>query len=359
MNMLFTKENALFIDLLDPFEEDIFLRNPRELTHRVSAIPPGIEWIIIDEIQKVPKLLDLVHKLIETTHLKFVLTGSSGRKLKRGASNLLAGRAFVYFLYPFTYRELGNQFDLKQALLWGTLPEIYNLNDEEEKSHYLQAYALTYLKEEIIAEQLIRKLQPFRFFLEVAAQSNGKIINFTKIAKDIGVDTQTVQSYFSILEDTLIGHMLHSYHKSIRKRQRSNPKFYYFDTGVKRALDRTLKLDMLEGTYSYGLAFEHFIILEIMRMSSYRNNDWQFSYLKTKDNAEIDLIIDRPGMPEVLIEIKSTGNVTERDVSTLNRFVKDFASCEAYCISKDEHEKKIHSVMCLHWEKALKELGLD
>jgi predicted AAA+ superfamily ATPase len=251
------------------------------------------------------------------------------------------------------------RFDLKQILLWGTLPEIFNLHTAEDKSHFLRAYALTYLKEEIIAEQIIRKLQPFRFFLEVAAQSNGKIINFTRIANDIGVDTQTVQSYFTILEDTLVGCMLPSYHKSIRKRQRSNPKFYYFDTGVKRALDRTLTLDIQEGTYSYGLAFEHFIILEIMRMSSYKNNDWRFSCLKTKDNAEIDLIIERPGMPEVLIEIKSTRTIQERDVAALDRFVKDFASCEAFCISRDIQEKKIRSVRCLHWEKALGELGLD
>jgi predicted AAA+ superfamily ATPase len=358
LHMLFTRENALFIDLLDPFEADIFLRNPLELKHRISALPSSIEWIIIDEIQKVPRLLDLVHQLIETKRFKFVLTGSSGRKLKRGVSNLLAGRAFVYHLFPFTFKELGDSFDLDQALQWGTMPEIYNLASTEEKSQYLRAYALTYLKEEIVSEQLIRKSHPFRSFLEIAAQSNGKIINFTKIASDIGVDTKTVQSYFSILEDTLIGHFLPSYHRSVRKRQRANPKFYFFDIGVKRALERTLNLGIAEGTYAYGRAFEHFIILEITRMSSYKNNDWQFSYLATKDNAEIDLIIERPGMPVVLIEIKSSDNIKERDIIGTSRFIKDFPGCEAYYISRDVHEKKIGSVFCFHWEKTFKVLGL-
>ena len=144
-----------------------------------------------------------------------------------------------------------------------------------------------------------------------------------------------------------------------QERQRLNPKFFYFDIGVKRALDRTLNLGIQEGTYGYGRAFEHFIILEIVRLSSYLNNDWQFSYLLTKDNAEIDLIIDRPGLPEVLIEIKSAAITRERDVAILNRFVTDFESCEAYCISRDIHEKKINSVRCIHWEKMFSVLGLD
>lgn len=143
---------------------------------------PGIEWVIIDEVQKAPRLLDVVHRLIESSTQKFVMTASSGRKLRRGASNLLAGRAFFYQLYPLTHRELGNAFDLECALRWGTLPRISQLGDPIEKDAYLRAYALTYLKEQIVAEQVVRKLQPFRQFLEVAAQTNGSIVNFSKIA---------------------------------------------------------------------------------------------------------------------------------------------------------------------------------
>ncbi len=358
LHTIFPKETTIFIDLLDPFEEDIFSKNPSELKNRIAALSEQTEWIIIDEIQKVPRLLDLIHKLIETTSLKFILTGSSPRKLKRGVSNLLAGRAFMYHLHPLTHRELGNKFNLHHALQWGMLPKIFHLDNARDKAQYLRAYSLTYLKEEIVAEQIIRNLNPFRHFLEIAAQSNGKIINFSKIAMDINVDTKTVQSYFTILEDTLIGIMLPAYHTSIRKRQRANPKFYFFDTGVKRALDRTLTLDIQEGTYAFGDAFEHYIILEIIRLSQYNNNDWSFSYLHTKDHAEIDLIIDRPGQPTALIEIKSKKYITKSDTNHLNRFFKDLPSSEAFCISRDPHKKKIGSVWCLPWKQALTKIGL-
>jgi predicted AAA+ superfamily ATPase len=273
-------------------------------------------------------------------------------------SNLLAGRAFVYHLYPFTHKELGEDFNLENALQWGTLPKIFHLESSEDKAQYLRAYALTYLKEEIVAEQIVRKLAPFRQFLEVAAQSNGKIINYKKIADDIGVDIKTVQSYFTILEDTLTGFLLPAYHASIRKRQRANPKFYFFDPGVKRALDRTLTLGMREGTYAYGDAFEHFIILEIMRLCNYQNRDWLFSYLKTKDNAEIDLIADRPGLSTLLLEIKSSTKITERDVYTLNRFMAAFSKSEAFCLSRDPNEKKIGRTWCVHWKRGFDILGL-
>jgi uncharacterized protein len=355
---IFPAEKILYIDLLDIEESDAFLRNPAELKNRILALKDKQSWIIIDEIQKLPGLLDVVHKLIESTKHKFILTGSSGRKLRRGASNLLAGRAFVYYLYPITHIEAGDQFNLDEALQWGTLPGIYHLKTNEDKAQYLRAYSLTYLKEEIVAEQIVRKLAPFRQFLEIAAQSNGKIINYSKIADNVGVDIKTVQSYFTILEDSLVGILLPSYHRSVRKRQTSNPKFYFFDTGVKRALDRTLNLGIREGTYDYGNAFEHFIILEIIRLSSYKNNDWTFSYLKTKDNAEIDLIIDRPGLSSLLVEIKSASNITERDVQTINRFIADIPNCEAFCVSRDIHEKKIGKTSCLYWIQFFKRIGL-
>ena len=355
---LIRPEEALFIDLLDPAEEDLFLRSPGELEARVKALPPAGTWVVIDEIQKAPRLLDLVHKLIESSVRKFVMTGSSGRKLRRGASNLLAGRAFVYRLHPLTHREVGDAFDLEHALRWGTLPRVHQLGDSRDKDDYLRAYALTYLKEEIIAEQVIRKLAPFRQFLEVAAQGNGKIVNYSKIAEDVGADTKTVQSYFSILEDTLVGTLLPPYHASIRKRQRSNPKFYLFDPGVKRALDRTLSVPLQDGTYAFGSAFEHFVILEALRLSCYRANDWALSYLRTKDDAEIDLVIERPGLPVALVEIKSTHNVRERDVAPVRRFVPDFGACEAFCLSLDPHEKKLGQVWCFPWQKGLEKMGL-
>jgi uncharacterized protein len=358
LHQIFTPKNAHFIDLLDPLEEDSFARDPSELEKRVLKLPAERKWVVIDEIQRVPRLLDLAHRLIETTGRYFVMTGSSGRKLKRGGSNLLAGRAFVYNLYPLTSRELGDSFSETEAMLWGTLPKIGQYSSADDKKRYLQAYALTYLKEEIVAEQVVRRLDPFRHFLEVAAQANGRIINFSNIADDTGVDTKTVQSYFTILEDTLVGLLLPAYHTSIRKRQNQNPKFYFFDTGVRRALDRTLDVALKEGTYAFGEAFEHFVILELVRLSRYANNDWSFSYLRTKDDAEIDCIIDRPGMPKALVEIKATSSVRDKDVATVNRFASDMKPCVAFCLSRDPHPKKIGLVHCLPWREGIAEIGL-
>ncbi len=348
---------ALYIDLLDPEQEDAFLRNPKELERRLDVLSPEVRWIILDEVQKAPRLLDSVHRAIETRPLCFALTGSSARKLKRGGANLLAGRAFVYNLYALTHFEIGASFDLEVALHFGTLPKVIGMQTHEEKSEFLRAYALTYVKEEIVAEQLVRKLQPFRNFLEVAAQCNGQILNFSRIAKEVGADVKTVQNYFEILEDTLVGFLLPPFHESIRKRQLQNPKFYFFDTGVKRALDRTLTQSFGPGSYAYGNAFEHFIILEIQRLNTYYRKDWRLSYLRTRDDAEIDLIIERPGLPRALIEIKSKDRVTEGDTAHLNRFAPDIQKAEAYCLSRDPVKKRIGATICLPWEEGLRELG--
>ena len=221
---------------------------------------------------------------------------------------------------------------------------MFQYASNEDRSQFLRAYALTYVQEEIRVEQIVRRLDPFRQFLEVAAQTNARIVNYSKIADDVGVDTKTVQSYFAILEDTLVGTLLAPYHPSVRKRQRKNPKFYFFDTGAKRALERTLTVELREGTYAFGEAFEHFLIVDIMRLSSYAKNDWRFSYLKTEGDAEIDLIIDRPGMPRALVEIKSSDRVTERDTLALNRYYPDLVPAKAFCLSRDPHEKRIGSV---------------
>jgi predicted AAA+ superfamily ATPase len=218
-----------------------------------------------------------VHRLIEKTHISFALTGSSSIKLKRGAANLLAGRAFVYNLFPLTHWELQESFQLDAALRWGTLPKIFQFNLDEERERFLKAYSLTYLKEEIAVAQLVRNLNPFRNFLEVAAQCNGQILNYSKIARDVGVDTKTVQAYFSILEETLVGFFLPAFHQSVRKRQRVSPKFYFFDPGVKRALARTLQQEIYPRTYEYDQAFEHWVVLEFFRLAHYLDKEWSFS----------------------------------------------------------------------------------
>ena len=354
----FNPDAVLYLDLLDAEIEDAYRRTPQRLERQIRALPQTVEWVLIDEVQRAPRLLDVVHRLIERTAKRFVLTGSSSRKLRRGASNLLAGRAFVYNLFPLTVPELEDAFDLEDALRWGTLPGIYALEGNEDKQSYLRAYALTYLKEEIVAEQIVRRLDPFRQFLEVAAQSNGTIINYANIARDVGADPKTVISYFSILEDTLVGFLLPAFHRSVRKQQRTNPKFYFFDTGVKRSLDRTLDVPLNARTYEYGKAFEHFVITQIAHLSRYRYPDWRLSYLQTGAGVEIDLVIERPGTATVLIQIKSSTRVDERDVRNLARFTGDFADPLVLCISRDPARQQMNGVLCVHWREALEELGL-
>lgn len=356
LKQYFSDKSTLWIDLLDPILEDQLALNPSSLSGQIeiAVAKNRIEWVVIDEVQKLPRLLDIVHHYIETTDIKFALTGSSARKLKRGAANLLAGRAFVNHLFPLTHLEMGAAFDEMKALAFGTLPKVVLLNSDEERTAFLRSYALTYLKEEVWSEHIVRQLEPFRKFLEIAAQCNGNIINYSNIAHDVDADTKTVQSYFGILEDTLLGFLLPPFHRSIRKQQHQNPKFYFFDTGVKRALDRTLTQELVLGTYGFGKTFEHFVIIEAIRLNAYYGKDYKFSYLRTKDDAEIDLIIERPGLSVVLVEIKSTDKIDGRDTKTIETFLKDVHKAEGICLSRDPISKKIGNVSCMHWQEGLK-----
>lgn len=353
LKKLLKDKKALWFDLLNPNLEDEFQRNPNALKERILATTHDrIEWVVIDEIQKNPRLLDIVHQLIEDTDLKFALTGSSARKLKHGSANLLAGRAFSYALFPLTSIEYGEKFNLDSALRWGTLPEISHLEENELKADYLRSYALTYLKEEIWAEQIVRNLDPFRKFLEIAAQSKGDIVNYANIARDIHADAKTIQAYFDILDDTLLGFYLEAYGQSVRKQQRQSPKFYFFDMGVKRALERQLTQPLSPG-YGYGKAFEHFIIAEIYRLNHYFKMDFKLSYLRTKDQSEIDLIIEHPNKTVYLIAVKSKTDVDDRDAKTLTMFLPDFPTGQGLLISRDPVARKFGDVLALPWEGAL------
>jgi predicted AAA+ superfamily ATPase len=351
----FKPATTFTIDLLDSEQEERFAKSPNELFQIVSALPDTITHVVIDEIQKLPKLLDTVQRLMQSTKKYFVLTGSSARKLKSGGANLLAGRAFVYHLFPLTSSELSLRFDLETALQWGTLPDIYLVQNNQERGEFLHAYAHTYLKEEIWGEHLIRKLDPFRRFLEVAAQSNGTILNYKNIARDVGVDDKTVHSYYSILEDTLVGFFLESFHHSIRKRVNHKPKFYFFDPGVVRALARLTTVPLQPQTHAYGKAFEHFVILECMRLADYHRKEFRFSYLRTINDVEIDLIVERPGKNLLCIEIKSATQVLPESVSAFARLCRDIPNSEAICLSNDKYAKQIDNVLVMPWQQGLKE----
>lgn len=346
-------EETFMLDLLSPRLEGQFSRNPDSLKEIVHALPEEIHTVVIDEIQKVPRLLDVVHSLIEEKQKRFVLTGSSARKLKRGNANLLAGRAFVYHLFPLSALEIGEKFDLLETLQFGQLPKLFEFTHPEDKTEFLMAYAHTYIKEEIFAEQLVKLLDPFRRFLEVAAQANGKIVNVANIARDVGVDDKTVRSYFSILEDTLIGFMLEPFQNSFRKRLSQKPKFYFFDVGVSRALAYMLNVPISPRTKAFGDAFEHFIILECIKLASYFRLNYRFSYLHTKDDAEIDLVVERPGKPLLCIEIKSSETIDEDDMRTFTSLTKDLQNSEAVCFCNESIKRKIGNVLIMPWREGV------
>ncbi|GJM06744.1 MAG: ATPase [marine bacterium B5-7] len=351
----FDLTHNVYINLLDPLEEARFALSPNELIDIVESMAEDEQFVIIDEVQKVPKLLDVVHLLLENKKSKkfFVLTGSSARKLKAKGVNLLAGRAFSYSLHPLSYLELGIFFNLEQALSWGMLPKLYTFDEESEKIKFLQTYAQTYLKEEIWAEHLLRKLDPFRKFLEVAAQTNGKLVSFANIARDVGVDDKTVKSYFQLLEDTLIGFHLEPFQHSFRKRLKEAPKFYFIDVGIARALARMLTMHPTPGTSYYGDLFEQFIVVECVKLATLYKSEYKFSYLQTGADLEVDLVIDRPGLPTLFIEIKSTTQVNPSQLSSLMQITKDFGECEAICFSQDPRRKQVDNITVYPWAEGV------
>lgn len=355
LEALYKFDRNLYINLLDPMEEARFTRNPNELIQLVESMASTQKYVIIDEVQKIPSLLDIVHLLIENKKSKkiFILTGSSARKLKLGGANLLAGRAFVYHLYPFSFIELAEQFSLQSALAWGMLPGHFSL-PEKDKMKFLQAYAQTYLKEEVWSEQLVRKLGPFRRFLEVAAQANGKVINYLNISRDVGADDKTIKNYFTVLEDTLIGFILEPFRHSFRKRLRLSSKFYFVDTGIARALGRTLSVKPARSTSYYGELFEQFIVTECIKLASYFKPEYRFSWLLTESGLEVDLIVERPGEKILFIEIKSSTSVRQNDLNYFKKIADEFGKCEAICLSCDPREKKIDSITVYPWAAGIK-----
>lgn len=350
-----TGQTNLKIDLLDYDSEEKYAKDPQQLEREIEALEKKVEWVFIDEIQKVPKLLDIVHKLIEKRKQKFILTGSSSRKLKKKGANLLAGRAFVNHLFPLTCQELETP-DLEKLMSWGALPKSVFAESNEQRMAFLKSYIQVYLKEEIRVEQLVRDLDPFREFLEVAAQMNGKIINFSKIAKEVGVSDKSVHSYFQILQDTYIGFYLSSFHRSIRKSQKEHPKFYFFDIGVKRQLDRTIESKLIPSTFAYGDAFEHLVILEIHRLAGYHQKNWTFSYFQTKEGNEIDLVISLDRKKEILIEIKSASKIIVTDFKFLNEVSKDFNAEKVYVFSLDKNIQQQDKIRFVPWDVGIKEI---
>lgn len=351
------KNEKVWIDLLDDELYQRLLARPSYFEELIPTTLQAGSWIIADEIQRIPSLLNYVHRLIEKRKLHFALSGSSARKLKRTTANLLAGRAFNNVLFPLTAAELGEDFDLLRVLNWGALPLVFSLTTDEERREYLRSYVTNYIRQEIKEEQIIRRLDPFVRFLEGAAQCNGDIINASKIGRDSGTDAKAIIRYYQILEDTLLGFFLDPFHRSVRKIQTEKSKFYIFDTGVKRALQGVLTSSISEQSYAFGDAFEHFFILECHRLRQYLRIDEKAYYLRTKDDVEIDLILERPQGQLYAIEIKSSENVDEGRLNSFVRLAQDLKPTAVWVASREARPRYLdNGVEILPWKEVLKRL---
>ena len=356
LKQLFSQKAVLWIDFLSFEDEDRFSRNPDLLSELLSE--SAYRKVIIDEVQKVPKILDLVHKEMERNKkIQFILTGSSSRKLKRGGGNLLAGRAASFALHPLTYLEAGARFNLQNVLQTGSLPAVLESGSVKDKARALNSYVGTYLKEEVLTEQLVRKIRPFREFLNIAAQCCGQIVNYSRIAEQLKTDWSTVRNYFEILNDTYLGFYLKSFDRSVRRQQSKAPKFFFFDLGAQRALLKRAQISLSKGSYEYGTAFERFLILEAIRLNNYYERDMTFSYLRDHNGNEIDLIVQKPSGEEILIEIKSTDRASKNEGKVLEKFALQWdRPFTAQVWSQDKRERKTGSVHFYHWKSGLQKL---
>lgn len=335
-------KTLLTIDLLNPDDQLKYSKDPNLLAQQIAGLKKeGI--IFIDEVQRVPKLLDIIHQMIEKEPgLKFVLSGSSARKLRHGASNLLGGRALYRTLHPLTHQELGNSFDLEKVLSFGSLPKIYTLllqQQQELAEDFLRSYVTTYIREEIKAEALVRNLQGFQNFLDVAAAHFSEQVNLLDVSRQCSIAYATVREYYSILEDTLVSFMLPPCLKSVRKRMSSAPKFYFFDNGVLRAILGVLKAQ--PSPLELGRLFEQWFIQEIMRYNAYTQQDWKLSFWRTSHGAEVDLIIERG--PDILyaIECKYKKTITRADLSGIHAFLNDHPKVPTFLVAPIDVTQKI------------------
>lgn len=313
-----------------------------------------IKTIFVDEIQKVPDLLNEVHFLMDNKKIQFVLTGSSARKLKRGGANLLGGRAVERFLFPFAYQEIPDTFDLEDVLRFGSLPSVYG-KKEKEKIDLLKAYTNIYLREEIQAEGLVRNLGGFSRFLDIASSQFGEMVSFSNVARESQLPNRTVQSYYEILEDTLIGFRLEPWRKSLRKRLSGHPKFYLFDLGVTNAINRHLSDP--PDNFLRGRLFEQFIMLETYRELIYSQSEARIFYWRTNTGAEVDLIIERAGRLIAAFEIKAKKMVGGVDFSGLRSFRDDNPKIPVFIICEAEESYSEGEVEILPWKKYLRRLS--
>lgn len=343
-------EEAFWIDLLDPHEERLFSMRPELLKERLEASSKSI--VIIDEVQKVPKILDVVHGLIEEKRkIQFILTGSSARKLRRGGVNLLAGRAIWKNFHPFLACELQKQFQMEQTLKTGLIPLVWVSENKEAK---LQAYVDLYLHEEVKAEALVRQIGDFSRFLEVMAYSHASMINFSNISRESEVPRKTVENYFQILQDLLLGYTVRIFEKRAKRAIAAHPKFYFFDPGVFRILKKQGFLDTsseMEGAALEGLVAQH---LKVWLF--YQKNFAELYFWRTRSGVEVDFIL----YGETLfyaVEVKNSRTISPRDLKGLKEFKKDYPQVTPLFLYRGKEKLKKEGILCLPVEDFLKNLN--
>jgi predicted AAA+ superfamily ATPase len=340
------KDDAVILNLLNSETFIQLNKSPHSLEELVKA-HKKFKYIVVDEVQTIPILLNEVHRLIEEQQWRFLLTGSSARKLRRANVNLLAGRAWEARLHPLTTREIPD-FNLARYLQVGGLPIVYGGDAPEEE---LLAYVHTYLQQEIQAEAAVRNIPTFTRFLSLAAITNGDILNFTKISSDVGVSAASVREYYQILEDSFLGFMLPAYTKVSKRKAYSTGKFYFFDLGVSNTLARVTSLP--EGSDFYGKAFEHFILLEIRAYLDYKRLiNMSLSYWQSVTGYEVDVIIG----DKIAIEVKSTTEIQARHFKTLQLFSEEGAVEFYFLVSRDKTPRRKDNIDALYWEVFLDKL---
>lgn len=316
--------DALFFDLLDHQTYTQLLAAPQRLG---DWIPQGHRgWVVVDEVQRVPEVLNEVHRLIESRRLRFALTGSSARKLRRRGVNLLAGRALTRHLHPLTALELGTDFDLKRALRWGCLPLACT---SEKPQDYLNSYAATYLREEVQQEGFARNVGAFSRFLEAASFSQGSVLNMAAVARECAVSAKVVEDYFSILEDLLIAVRVPVFTKRAKRRLIAHPKFFYFDAGVFQAIRPRGPLDAPEQIH--GAALETLFLEQVRALNDYRDLGYRLHYWRTAAGDEVDFVLyGERGLRA--FEVKMAQRIRPDDLRGLLRFRADFPQAKAHLL---------------------------
>lgn len=326
--------DALIYDLLKSEEYGRLLRRPQLLREELQHLDESA-LVVIDEIQKIPQLLDEVHWLMVNRGIRFILCGSSARKLKRVGTNLLGGRALPVTLFPLVSAEIPD-FDLMRAINNGMIPRHYMVDNPQRR---LQAYIGVYLKEEIQNEAIVRQLASFNRFLDIAAQTDGEIVNYTNIAQDCGVSSVTVKEYFNILEQTLIGRMLPAFTMSSKRRVVAAPKFYYFDVGIVNYLRN--RFNLLPGSVDFGHAFESFMMQELVAYMSYTCSNEKLTYWRTSSGFEVDAIV---GEGRVAIELKSCDEVKSKHTKGLKAFGEEFPNARKVIVSLDARRRTLNDI---------------